>query len=117
MLALGGIATLLVAVFPLPLTGSSRAHVLVASLAFVCLSAWPLFASRRDAPTSRVLSLRVSRLASLALFCLLGWFVYALRADWYVGLAERVVAVAQALWPLVVSIGERRAAGPRQTAQ
>jgi hypothetical membrane protein len=99
LLGLGGIATLLVTTFPLPVAGSSPAHFAAASLAFFCLSAWPLAASTR---ASGPFSLRVGSAASAALFGLLGWLVSTLQGERAIGLSERVVALAQALWPLCI---------------
>ena len=48
VLALGGVATLLVAANPLQAAGSSGAHTAAASVAFGALACWPLLAWRRD---------------------------------------------------------------------
>lgn len=94
LLALGGVGTLLVAAFPLPEgAGSSSVHTAAAAVAFGSLAAWPLLAGR---PVTR------NVLAGVVLLGLVGWFVAELAADSpRVGLAERVAAGAQALWPLV----------------
>ena len=49
-----------------------------------------------------MLSARASVLASAVLLALLAWLVAAMFGAGSVGLAERVVAVAEALWPLGV---------------
>ncbi|WP_051798815.1 DUF998 domain-containing protein [Catenuloplanes japonicus] len=49
LIALGGLATILVAAFPLPEQGSSAAHTTVATIAFLALAAWPLIARPRAA--------------------------------------------------------------------
>ena len=101
VLAGGGVATVLVAVFPLPADGSgSTAHTLVAGTAFLALSVWPALAARRDGAV--LLRAAPAVLATAALLGLVGWFGVQLRADETVGLAERVTAGAQALWPLAV---------------
>ena len=102
VLATGGVMTVLVAVFPLPADGSgSTAHTLVAGTAFLAMSAWPALATRRDA--AALLRPVPSMLAAATLLGLVGWFGVQLRADEGVGLAERVTAGAQALWPLAVT--------------
>ncbi len=112
---LGGFATLLVAAFPLPGGGrSSAAHTATATVAFISLAVWPAFAStRRPVPTqpvATVLGPRVSAMATCALLLAVGWFFTELLVDGQrVGLAERVAAGAQALWPLVVVLSLRRA--------
>jgi hypothetical membrane protein len=103
ILALGGVATVLVAAFPLPDAGTSQAHRWAAGVGFVTLAAWPLFAWRRGDFVPPGLSPGVSVLAATVLFGLLAWFVAALLGDGaLVGLAERFVAGAQSLWPLAV---------------
>ena len=47
VLAVGGIATVLVAAFPLPVSGSSTAHAGAAALSFLALAVWPALALRR----------------------------------------------------------------------
>lgn len=100
LLAAGGLATLLVAAFPLPDgAGTSSAHTAAAAVAFGALAAWPLLAGR---PVTR------NVLAGAVLLGLVGWFVVELAADSSrVGLAERVAAGAQALWPLVAVVTAR----------
>jgi hypothetical membrane protein len=97
LLAAGGVATLLVAAFPLPRTGSSLPHAVAALVAFAALTAWPALARR-------------SFVATAVLALLLAWFGYELFSDGdRVGLSERVLAAAQAIWPLCVAVaGSRR---------
>ena len=103
VLAAGGLATVLVAVFPLPADDSgSAAHTAVAGAAFLALSAWPALAGRRGAPA--LLRPVPSVVATATLLGLLAWFGLELaRDDNRVGLAERVTAGAQALWPLAAT--------------
>ncbi|MGH3920799.1 MAG: DUF998 domain-containing protein [Pseudonocardiaceae bacterium] len=97
LLATGGIATVLLAAFPQPVTGDSTAHVAAATIVFPALSLWPALAARR-ATTPRP---AVWLLAASGLFGMLGWFGLEILGDGpRVGLSERVLAGAQALWPL-----------------
>lgn len=111
---LGGLATLGVAAFPLPAGGgSSPAHTAVATVAFISLAVWPAFARfGRAMPgqtVASVLGLRVSAAATFVLLLTLAWFFTELLAGGErVGLAERVAAGAQALWPLVVVVSVRK---------
>ena len=111
---LGGFATLLVAAFPLPAGGrSSSAHTAAASLAFFSLAVWPAFAwIGRQMPgqtVAAVLGPRVSAVATCALLLTLAWFFAELLVgSQRVGLAERVAAGVQALWPLAVVLSVRR---------
>lgn len=96
LLATGGVATLAVAAFPVPRTGSSAAHAVAALVAFGALTLWPAFA-------------RGSKGATAVLAILLAWFALELFGDGaHIGLSERVVAAAQALCPLFVLIVTRR---------
>jgi hypothetical membrane protein len=108
ILAGGGVATLFVAGLPLPAAGRSRAHAIAAGTSFFALGAWPLFAARRAA-SDVSLRIDVSVAASGVLLSLVAWFVVELRRS-RSGLAERIAAGAQALWPFAVVITARRAA-------
>ncbi len=110
---LGGLATLLVAAFPLPGAGrSSAAHTAAAGVAFISLAVWPAFAwTRRRVPghvATAVLSPRVSAAATGVLMLTVTWFfAELLLGGQRVGLAERVAAGAQALWPMAVVLSVR----------
>jgi hypothetical membrane protein len=117
LLALGGVATVLVAVFPLPAGGAtSDAHRTVALAAFVTLSVWPPFARRTEPAAPWGLRPRVAVTAGGVLGVALVVFVAAVLTDSpQVGRYERVLAAAQACWPAVVvwsasRPGRRRAA-------
>ena len=101
VLGLGGGATVLVACFPLPRSGGSAAHGLAAGVAFVALALWPAGAARRDAGAPWPLRRRVAWPAAAVLTGLVGWFAIELATGSRTGLAERVAAGAQAVWPLV----------------
>lgn len=108
ILAGGGVATVLVAVFPLPADESgSTAHTVVAGTAFIALAVWPVLAGRRNAPGP--LRPAASVAAAAVLLGLVGWFGAELTSDSdRVGLAERVAAGAQSLWPLAAVWGSRQ---------
>ncbi|KUL41354.1 DUF998 domain-containing protein [Actinoplanes awajinensis] len=106
VLALGGVATMLVAAFPLPVVGTSAAHAVVAGAAFGALSIWPALAWRRGrGPVA--LRPAVSFAAALVLLGLVGWFTVTLGTGARVGLAERMAAGAQSCWPLIVVLSTR----------
>ncbi|MEP6761632.1 MAG: DUF998 domain-containing protein [Sporichthyaceae bacterium] len=110
LLGAGGVATLLVAAFPLPEgDGDSVPHTVVAGAAFVALAAWPALSWRRGARSPAPVRPVVALGAATVLLGLLGWFGAELAADdGRVELAERVTAGAQALWPLAAVIASRR---------
>ncbi|WP_426595045.1 DUF998 domain-containing protein [Cellulomonas sp. McL0617] len=106
LLALGGAATLAVAVFPSD--AASQAHGTAATIGFVALALWPALSARRG---SGILRPAVQVTASAALVGLLGAFGAELaRGGDAIGLTERALAGAQALWPLVVVVALRRSA-------
>jgi hypothetical membrane protein len=104
VLALGGAATLLVAAFPLPVSGGSRAHTLAAGVAVAARSLWPAWAWRRGSGVPWAVRPLPSAVAAFVLSALVVWFAVALSTDTMVGLAERAAAGAQALWPLAVAV-------------
>jgi hypothetical membrane protein len=108
VLAAGGLATVLVAAFPLPADGSgSPAHTVAAGTAFVALAVWPALAGRAGA--AGPLRPAVSTAAAAVLCGLTAWFFAELLLDdGRVGVSERVAAGAQALWPMAVAWGARR---------
>lgn len=110
--ALAGLATLLVALFPLPdMTGSSTVHGVVAAGSFVGLAVWPLLA-RNGLASNPALRGPYPVFASGVLGALvLAFFAVITAGAAGVGLAERLAAGAEALWPLIVVVTGVRAAG------
>jgi hypothetical membrane protein len=120
VLGAGGLATIGVALAPLPVEGGSAAHTVTAATAFGALAVWPVLAARRMPEPGRRdagdavpagLRPRVAVPAGLVLGGLVAWFAVELAADGRVGLSERVAAGAQALWPLAVVVSGRFRAG------
>jgi hypothetical membrane protein len=104
-LAAGGMAMVLVAAFPLSVDQATTAvHTAVAGAALGALGVWPALSWRRAA---RAWALRrsVALPAAAGLLGLVGWFLVGPAKE---GLAERVAAGAQALWPLVAVVTCRR---------
>jgi hypothetical membrane protein len=105
LLAAGGVGTVALAALPLPVTGDSPAHVVAATVAFPALSLWPVLAVRRGS-TPRP-AVWVS--AAAGLLVLLGWFgIDYFGGSSRIGLSERMLAAAQALWPLAAVLLARR---------
>ena len=90
LLALGGAATVLVAALPQPDAG----HAPAAAIAFAALALWP---APSDLPGRQL-----ARGATVVLIVLLAWFAFELHSKDFLGLSERAVAGAQAVWPLTV---------------
>lgn len=92
LLALGGAATVLVSALAQPATG----HVTAAGIGFVALALWPAAAL--------VPGRNSGRLATAALLALLAWLVAELRRGDLLGLSERTLTSAEAVWPLAVAL-------------
>lgn len=114
VLGLGGLTTLLVAAFPLTAGDhSSSAHTAAATAAFVSLAVWPAFAWRSPRTPGGTVPVLLRPAASVAAACtlllFLAWFfVELLVGGQRIGLAERMAAGSQALWPLAVVVSARR---------
>lgn len=90
MLAVGGAATIVVAAQPQPAAG----HVPAATVGFVALGLWPA--------VSLIPDRRVCRAVTIVFVALLGWLAVEIHGGHLLGLSERVLAGAEALWPLAV---------------
>src|ERR1022692_3843035 len=88
LLMVGGLAGLVVAANPLPAGGgTSTPHGVAAAISFTGQGLSP---------------------AGAVLFCLLGWFAAELQGGGgLVGLTERLLAGAEAVWPLAVVLSAR----------
>jgi hypothetical membrane protein len=104
LLALGGLATVLVAVFPLPAGGgSSSAHSVTAFASFVLLTVWAPYAGVADPAAPWGLRRRTALVAGAVLgLATAAFFVSVVAGMTEVGLTERIAAGAQALWPAAV---------------
>jgi hypothetical membrane protein len=110
ILMTGGVATVLVAANPEPAGGgSSLPHTVWAAIGFIALTSWPLAARKRGPLAPAALRPAVSAAATGVLLGLLVWFGSELiTGGGQVGLAERALAGAQAVWPLAVVLTCRR---------
>jgi hypothetical membrane protein len=109
-LATGGVATILVAIFPEPSGGTSDRHGVVATIASSAIAVWPALATRRGPRVSWPLRPVASIAVSIVLIGLLVWFVHELQRDTLVGLSERMAAGTEALWVAVAAVALRRSA-------
>ena len=109
ILITGGAATVLVAVFPETAgDGGSLPHTFWATVGFVALAVWPLAAGRRGSLVPAWLGQGVRAGAAGVLLGLLVWFgTELIGGGGQVGLAERVLAGAEAVWPLAVILACR----------
>jgi hypothetical membrane protein len=109
LLMLGGVATALVAVFPETAgAGGSFPHTFWATVGFVALAAWPLAARGRGPRRPDWLRPGIGAGAAGVLLGLLVWFgAELIGGGQQVGLAERVLAGAEAVWPLAAVLACR----------
>lgn len=112
VLAVAGVAGVGVAAFPQPVSGSSAAHVVCASVSIAALAVWPLTPVRRGGPGP--LRPATAAAATAVTAVLAGWLAGELAGGpgggSALGLAERALTAAEAAWPLVVVLALRRAA-------
>ncbi|MCG5463125.1 DUF998 domain-containing protein [Micromonospora sp. NPDC053740] len=121
LLALGGLATLVLVAFPQNPDGDSTTHAVAAGVAFGALAVWPALAvprrgapsldRERDRPPAPVR--RAALAAAVVLLGLVGWFaVELLTGGAWTGLTERLAAAAEAGVPLVAVLVSRRRPRP-----
>jgi hypothetical membrane protein len=121
LLALGGLATLVLVAFPQRPAGGSTTHAVAAGVAFGALAVWPALAvPRRAGPSldgehrhAPALVRRLALAAAVVLLALVGWFAVELVTDGaWIGLTERLAAAAEAGAPLAAVLLSRRRPGP-----
>ena len=112
ILAAGAAAGMLVMVNPQPAGGGSTAHAVWASAGFIALALWPAGAWRSGPRVPWALRPAVCAVVVVVLTGLLAWFgAEVLTGAGHVGLAERALGLAQAVWPLAVVLSCRHPAG------
>ncbi|GAA4884990.1 DUF998 domain-containing protein [Actinomycetospora straminea] len=102
LLAAGGAFLVVTGLSPQPVGGYSAVHMVAGGLAWAAYTTWPLGLVASPAVDRR---LRVaSAVATGVLVVLVAWFAVQLvtTGTWY-GLSERIVVLAQAVWPVVVA--------------
>jgi hypothetical membrane protein len=107
LLAVGGVALLLVAVFPLRAGGGPAAHGVFATIEFIALALWPAFSARRSGQAPLPLRLPVAIATTAVLSALLIWFQVTRQQGSLEGLSERILITAELIWPLIVVAAAR----------
>ncbi|GLZ45858.1 hypothetical protein Acsp06_20430 [Actinomycetospora sp. NBRC 106375] len=102
VLAAGGALLVLAGLEPQPVGGYNMVHMATAGLAWAAFTLWPL-----GLAFSRTVDLRLrwaSTMTVVVLVVLVGWFGIQLvtGGTWY-GASQRIVVLAQAVWPIVVA--------------
>jgi hypothetical protein len=112
ILLAAGLAGMLVAASPEPAGGSfSLEHAAWSTAGFALLAAWPLAAWQPGPDVPWALRPPVGAGVTVVIVALLCWFLAELATGGgQLGLSERVVGEAQALWPLLVVLSCRLSA-------
>jgi hypothetical membrane protein len=120
LLLLGGVCSMLIAAYPQHSHSGSPAHEAFSVVGVVLMTLWPVAAIRREPDAPYCLRPRVTYCAVLVNLGLLAWFTVELFNGPLLGLAERLVTVDQATWPLAVVLSVyaagARAAEPAELA-
>ncbi|HEY3868662.1 MAG TPA: DUF998 domain-containing protein [Actinocrinis sp.] len=103
-LAFGGVATVLVGLFPEPDDGTSVGHLTFTGVGFTALAVWPCLAARHGRIVPRILTPPLSLAATAAMLAGGIWFLLELHGHGAAGAAERALTGAQSFWPLVVAL-------------
>lgn len=107
ILLAGAVAGVLVALNPEHFGGSVQ-HAIWATIGFAGMALWPAGAWRREPSVPWTLRPAACACAVVVLLALTAWFGAELVAGaGQTGLAERVVGLAQVLWPLTVVLSCR----------
>lgn len=115
LLAVGGVATLLIAIFRQPRQGYSLAHELPVIVAALTCCTWPVFASYRRHP-ALLLTRAPSFAAAGASLGLAAWYTLESHGA-LLGIAERSAAAVPTLWLLAVVVTTRLALSRRASSQ
>ena len=111
-LLLGGVASIAVALSPEPgYGGTTPQHVVATGIGFTTLAVWPCLAVEEGSGAPWPLRRGISVGFTVLVLGSTVWFLIALNGHGEAGVAERVVAGLQAVWPLVVAAGLRYSAG------
>jgi len=103
ILAIGGVATILVAANPEPAGSGSLPHTVWAATAFIAVAVWPAVSLGRGPSVPRGLRPPACVSGTAIMLGLLVWFYVELSMGGrHLGLTERVLAGAEAVWPLAV---------------
>ncbi|WP_333770568.1 DUF998 domain-containing protein [Streptomyces sp. IBSBF 2435] len=103
-LAGGGLSAMLLAGFPAPKSGGSFSHGSVVAVGFSLLALWPVLAADRRAGAPWGLRPVPSLMGSALMVLGAAWFLVELQLHGAAGVAERVLTIAQSLWPIVVVV-------------
>jgi hypothetical membrane protein len=108
LLAVAGLSSIGIAVFPEPARGSTPQHLAWTALGAVALAVSPAFVARRAPPRPLILSSYGCAVVTAVFIALLGWLVIETQGGSDLGLAERLFLSTETCWPFVVAIALRQ---------
>lgn len=108
-LAIAGCCGLIVAAFPVTVSANETTHLLAAACGLIALALVPILSMSSASTTPLVCRPRCALAATLVLCALVLWVYYEAKHGVFLGLAERLTAVTELAWPLVVVVFARRA--------
>ncbi|WP_167837890.1 DUF998 domain-containing protein [Mycolicibacterium sp. NCC-Tsukiji] len=111
-LATAGCCGLVVAAFPVTVSANVGTHLLAAGGELIALALVPILGMSSVPTTPPVCRPRCALTATLVLCALVLWVYYEATHGVFLGLAERLTAVTELAWPLVVVVFARRADQP-----
>jgi hypothetical membrane protein len=109
LLAVAGLSSVSIALFPEPARGSTPPHLAWTALGAVALAVWPAFVARRAPPL--ILSRNACVVVTAVFIALLSWLVFETQGGSDLGLAERLFLSTEICWPFIVAIGLRQTTG------
>jgi hypothetical membrane protein len=107
VLLVAGVASIGIASFPEPASGSTPFHIAFTALGGAAVAIWPAFTVVRAWPRPPLLSPLGAATATAVFLILLTWLIIETQGGSQLGLAERVTSSVECCWPLVVALSLR----------
>lgn len=104
VLACGGAASVMVALSPEPIGGTSIRHLVSTGFGFTLLALFPTLAAERSVSPVWALRRETGYVVTALMAAGAAWFLIELHGHGAAGLAERILTAAQSLWPLTVVV-------------
>jgi hypothetical membrane protein len=110
LLVIAGAASIGIAAYPEPASGSTPAHLAFTALGAVAIAIWPAFTVTRGSPRPLILSSVGAATVTAVFLILLAWLASETQGGSDLGLAERLSSSVETCWPFIVAVTLRCAA-------